>query len=301
MKSENTKLKKTAEEYEKLTKRFSELEGKNEQLAETLKSANEKITDFGLIKKELEDAKKFSDNLEKKNSQLSATAKDNTAKLDEQKKQLAERDKHIAALEKEQSKTVTVIEENKRLSEKLEKAQNFEEAYHREDARANAAEKERDTLKVANEALRSQLEKVKSDSSGKESAELKTENEKLLERIADSEKKSEALYKDYEELSTAYDELDKQNKELAKSAECVRELEELKVKFSQIESENTALKSAEGGKEDLQKRLSEMKNQLEELNLKNAELTNDNKALKKTNSSLEKRLKEMLEDGQLTL
>ena len=73
------------------------------------------------------------------------------------------------------------------------------------------------------------------------------------------------------------------------------------MKYSQIESENAALKQAEGGSEDLRRQLEEMKAQLDEFVLKNAELAKDNKALKKTNSSLDKQLKEMLEDGQLTL
>ena len=76
--------------------------------------------------------------------------------------------------------------------------------------------------------------------------------------------------------------------------------DELKVKFSQIESENTALKQADKSA-DLQEKLDKLQGRLDEVSARNAELSAEVKALKKTNASLDKQLKEMLEDGQLTL
>ena len=47
--------------------------------------------------------------------------------------------------------------------------------------------------------------------------------------------------------------------------------------------------------------MEEHKKRADDFMLKNAELDKENKALKKTNTSLNKQLKEMLEDGQLSL
>lgn len=301
LKEENIALKKSKEELDKLAKRFSELEGKNEQLAETLKEANAKAAECAALKKDIEAAKKISDNLEKKNNQLSDAAKEHSAKLDEQKKLVAERDNRIAELEKEQAKAVNIGEENKRLSEKLAKAENFEEAFHREQSRAEAAEKERNTLKAVNEHLNKNISEYKTqiEQLTDKAKSQSSENEKhLRSELEKATAEMEKLAKDYDDLTSAYDELDKAGEELEKR---LAEFEELKVKFSQIESENAALKQAEEGSGELRRQTDEMKKQLDELSAKNAELTRDNKTLKKTNASLDKQLQEMLEDGQLTL
>ncbi|MDE7363122.1 MAG: hypothetical protein K2N38_14460 [Oscillospiraceae bacterium] len=301
LKEENIALGKSKEELDKLSKRFSELEGKNAQLAETLKDANAKAAECASLKKDIETAKKTAESLEAKNAQLSQSAKDGAAKLDEQKKLISERDKRIAELEKEQAKAVNIGEENKRLAEKLAKAENFEEAYRREERRADAAEKERDALMTAKEQLnksvaeyRSQIEQL----TDKAKAQSGENEKKLRSELEKATAEMEKLAKDYEELMSAYDELDSAGEILEKK---VAELDELKVRYSQVESENAALKQAEGGSEELRRQLDEMKQQLDELKLKNAELDKDNKSLRKTNSSLDKQLKEMLEDGQLTL
>ena len=77
------------------------------------------------------------------------------------------------------------------------------------------------------------------------------------------------------------------------------EVDELKEKLAQTESENAALKESSG--EDLKSEVEKLKEKNEELSEKNAELAKEVKSLKKTNASLDKQLKEMLEDGQLTL
>lgn len=301
LKNENLLLKKSKDELDKLTKRFSELEGKNEQLAETLKDANEKAAECGALKNELENIKKLSDELAKKNEQLSGTIKDNSAKSDEHKKQLAEKDKRISELEKEQAKAVRVGEENKRLAEKLARAENFEEAFHREQSRAESAEKERNTLKAVNEHQNKTISEYKTQIeqlSAKAKSQSSENEQRLRSELEKVNVEMEKLARDYDDLTAAYDELDSEGEKLEKR---VAEFDDLKVKYSQIESENAALKQAEEGNKDLRGQLEEMKKQLEELNLKNAELVKDNKALKKTNSSLDKQIKEMLEDGQLTL
>ncbi len=49
LKEENLSLKRTKDDLDKLSKRFSELEGKNEQLAETLKEANAKVAECAAL------------------------------------------------------------------------------------------------------------------------------------------------------------------------------------------------------------------------------------------------------------
>lgn len=340
LKEDVASLKNAKDELAKLTKRFSELEGKNEQLAETLKEANAKAAECNSLKKEADEAKKVSTELTKKNDQLSNAAKDSKKELDDMKKQLSEKDKRIAELSGEQNKVVSVGAENKRLIEKLEKAENFEEAFRREQKRAEEAEKERNALRSAKEQLdktvaeyKTQIEQLSSEATGGRSAEelgtLKEENnalnkllaeqkaklvefenlaeanaqlnktviglqnqleamqesgcsddeKKLREELAAANSKNSELNKDFEELSTAYDELDKQVKSLQKAK-------------SEHNSDNS---------DDLQKQIEEYKKRADELSLKNAELDKENKALKKTNTSLDKQLKEMLEDGQLSL
>ena len=77
------------------------------------------------------------------------------------------------------------------------------------------------------------------------------------------------------------------------------QVDELKEKLTQAESENAALKETSG--EDLKAEVEQLRDKNEELSEKNAELSKEVKSLKKTNASLDKQLKEMLEDGQLTL
>lgn len=221
LKEENLALGRAKDELDKLSKRFSELEGKNAQLAETLKEANSKAAECAALKKDIETAAKKADTLEKKNAQLSQSAKDGAAALDEQKKLVTERDKRIAELEKEQVKAVNIGEENKRLTEKLAKAENFEEAFHRSEKRAEAAEKERDALKADKERLdksvseyKMQIEQI-TDSAKAQSG----ENErKLRSELEKATAEMEKLAKDYEELMTAYDELDSAGEQLEESS-----------------------------------------------------------------------------------
>ena len=81
--------------------------------------------------------------------------------------------------------------------------------------------------------------------------------------------------------------------------EKMSEIDGMKEKLSKLESENADLKENGGG--DLKKEVESLREKTDELAAKNAELSKEVKSLKKTNASLDKQLKEMLEDGQLTL
>ncbi|MDE6733303.1 MAG: cell division protein ZapA, partial [Oscillospiraceae bacterium] len=229
LKEDVASLKNAKDELAKLTKRFSELEGKNEQLAETLKEANAKAAECNSLKKEADEAKKVSTELTKKNDQLSNAAKDSKKELDEMKKQLSEKDKRIAELSGEQNKVVSVGAENKRLIEKLEKAENFEEAFHREQKRAEDAEKERNALKSAKEQLdktvaeyKTQIEQLSKEASGGKSAELgtlKEENNALNKLLAEQK----AKLVEYENLAEANAQLNKTVTGLQNQLEAMQE------------------------------------------------------------------------------
>ena len=118
--------------------------------------------------------------------------------------------------------------------------------------------------------------------------------------------------KENAELSARAKKLEEENvsavEKLAAEAERVAELEkrsgqyeELMVRFSQVESENAALKQSEQSGEELRGELDRLNKQVEELIVKNSDQAKEIKSLKRTNSSLDKQIKEMLEDGQLTL
>ena len=228
LKAENEQLLKIKTEFEKLTKRFSELEGKNEQLCETLNDANKQAAEAAALKKQLDEAKKNADLLEKKNAQLSAAAKDNSDSLEKQKKLVSEKEKRIAELQKENEKAVSVSAENKRLLEKLDKAQNFEEAFHREKKRADAVEIERNTLKAANDTLNRSMSDFKSraENAEKKAKSLTEETAAKDKRIKELSENNEAekklaeqlsaSKKEYEELAAEYDKLDKANSALKK-------------------------------------------------------------------------------------
>lgn len=294
LRADSGELKKLKVDFDKLLKRISELEGKNGQLAETLKTANEKASESEKLKSQLALAQQSVSELEKKNSRLSQTINENSAEIERQKKTVAERDKRISEIMTENKRAVSVSEENKRLLVKLDKAQNFEEAFNREKSRADKAEAEAAKQKEL-------AEKLSKDNS---------EQSRKIAELDNKIKSKAETDSDYEELAAAYDELEKTNKELKNSVSALSskkeelektsaELNELKVKYSQIESENAALKQ-----DDIQGTLAELeknKELLAALTEKNAELMREVKALKKTNASLDKQLKEMLEDGQLTL
>ena len=91
--------------------------------------------------------------------------------------------------------------------------------------------------------------------------------------------------------------LREQNEELSELRGKSELYEELSVKYSQMESENAALRAAEQtSAED-----GELSAQVEELKKQLSAALAEAKELKKTNASLNRQLNEMLEDGQLTL
>ena len=238
LKADSDELKKLKIEFDKLSKRFSELESKNEQLEETLKAANEKAAESDKLKSKLDESERTISDLKKKNTDLSKQASANAAETEKQKKAVSEKEKRITELTAENKKAVKVSEENKRLLEKLDKSMNFEEAFNREKSRADKAESDAAKQKEQNEKL------------SKENAEKTSKVSELEKKL----KSKTASADDYKALEAMYDELEKSEKDLRKQLDVLSkdknvkasaELKELKVKYSQIESENAALKAAE--------------------------------------------------------
>ena len=91
--------------------------------------------------------------------------------------------------------------------------------------------------------------------------------------------------------------LREQNEELSELRGKSELYEELSVKYSQMESENAALRAAE----QISAEDGELSAQVEELKKQLSAALAEAKELKKTNASLNRQLNEMLEDGQLTL
>ena len=73
------------------------------------------------------------------------------------------------------------------------------------------------------------------------------------------------------------------------------------VRCAGLESENKALKEGTGSAEERIKEIEELNARLTELKSKSDAQAKEIRTLKKTNTSLEKQLSEMMEDGQLTL
>ena len=91
--------------------------------------------------------------------------------------------------------------------------------------------------------------------------------------------------------------LKSENEELSALREKAGMYEELTVKFSQIESENAALRAGAGSNASE----GAAPAQMEELKKQLSDALAEVKELRKINASLNRQLNEMLEDGQLTL
>ena len=91
--------------------------------------------------------------------------------------------------------------------------------------------------------------------------------------------------------------LKSENEELSALREKAGMYEELTVKFSQIESENAALRAGAGSDASEGADPAQMEELKKQLSAALAEV----KELRKINASLNRQLNEMLEDGQLTL
>ena len=369
--AENVALMKESEEFEALKKCFSELEGKNAQLARTLSEANSRAADNADAKAALDKAEVRIKSLEDKNAQLADTLKSAGEKGAELQKNIDGLTKQNADLRKQTETLAQLTEEKKQLTAKLEKAADTEEALRRCEERANTLEKDREKLKasaaeldVVKKELNSQkgrtsdLEKklAAAEKSAAELAEAKqslaaekgrnSDLEKKLSaaeksaaelaeakqslaaekgRNSDLEKKLSAAEKSAVELAEARksladeksrsadleqqladsrretDEALTDNSEMEKEISELRQksdkYEELMVRFSQIESENTALRAAGAENAGNPGQTQEIENLKKQLSAALSEV----KELKKTNTSLNKQLNEMLEDGQLTL
>ena len=338
--AENVALMKESEEFEALKKCFSELEGKNAQLARTLSEANSRAADNADAKAALDKAEVRIKSLEDKNAQLADTLKSAGEKGAELQKNVDGLTKQNADLRKQTETLAQLTEEKKQLTAKLEKAADTEEALRRCEERANTLEKDREKLKASAAELdvvkkelasqkgrTSELEKklATAEKSAAELAEAKQSLAAEKGRNSDLEKKLSAAEKSAVELAEARksladeksrsadleqqladsrretDEALTDNSEMEKEISELRQksdkYEELMVRFSQIESENTALRAAGAENAGNPGQTQEIENIKKQLSAALSEV----KELKKTNTSLNKQLNEMLEDGQLTL
>ena len=317
--SENELLAKDSAALAELRREHTELEGKNAQLTETLSEANERAEQNASAKAELEKSQQTVKSLEEKNAQLTGSLKSAEEKSEAQKKDIAELERQNSDLKKQAAKLVTVTDENKKLTERLDKAANTEEALRRSEDRVSYLEKECGKLDAANAELNT-LKKSLADEQGKNSdlekklaaAEKGSEElsgvKKALEaeqgKTADLERRLEASRKAADDAQNSVSVLEKdiaalksENEELSALREKAGMYEELTVKFSQIESENAALRAGAGS--DASEGAAPA--QMEELKKQLSDALAEVKELRKINASLNRQLNEMLEDGQLTL
>lgn len=332
--SENELLAKDSAALAELRREHTELEGKNAQLTETLSEANERAEQNASAKAELEKSQQTVKSLEEKNAQLTGSLKSAEEKSEAQKKDIAELERQNSDLKKQAAKLVTVTDENKKLTERLDKAANTEEALRRSEDRVSYLEKECGKLDAANAELNT-LKKSLADEQGKTSdlekklaAAEKGRNSDLEKKLAAAEKGSEELSgvkkaleaeqgktadlerrldasrKAADDAQNSVSMLEKdiaalksENEELSALREKAGMYEELTVKFSQIESENAALRAGAGSDASEGADPAQMEELKKQLSAALAEV----KELRKINASLNRQLNEMLEDGQLTL
>ena len=183
---------------------------------------------------------------------------------------------------------MTVTDENKKLTERLDKAANTEEALRRSEERVSYLEKECGKLDAANAELNT-LKKSIADEQGK-TADLERRLDASRRAADDAQNSVSVLEKDIAALKS-------ENEELSALREKAGMYEELTVKFSQIESENAALRAGAGSDASEGADPAQMEELKKQLSAALAEV----KELRKINASLNRQLNEMLEDGQLTL
>lgn len=317
--SENELLAKDSAALAELRREHTELEGKNAQLTETLSEANERAEQNASAKAELEKSQQTVKSLEEKNAQLTGSLKSAEEKSEAQKKDIAELERQNSDLKKQAAKLVTVTDENKKLTERLDKAANTEEALRRSEDRVSYLEKECGKLDAANAELNT-LKKSLADEHGKTSdlekklaaAEKGSEElsgvKKALEaeqgKTADLERRLDVSRRAADDAQNSVSVLEKdiaalksENEELSALREKAGMYEELTVKFSQIENENAALRAGAGS--DASEGAAPA--QMEELKKQLSDALAEVKELRKINASLNRQLNEMLEDGQLTL
>lgn len=317
--SENELLAKDSAALAELRREHTELEGKNAQLTETLSEANERAAQNASAKTELEKSQQTVKSLEEKNAQLTGSLKSAEEKSEAQKKNIAELERQNSDLKKQAAKLVTVTDENKKLTERLDKAANTEEALRRSEERVSYLEKECGKLDAANAELNT-LKKSLADEHGKTSdlekklaaaekgAEELSGVKKALEaeqgKTADLERRLDVSRRAADDAQNSVSVLEKdiaalksENEELSALREKAGMYEELTVKFSQIESENAALRAGAGS--DASEGAAPAK--MEELKKQLSDALAEVKELRKINASLNRQLNEMLEDGQLTL
>lgn len=289
LKAASEELKKESSELADLRSRYGELEKEMFKLKSQANTADKSSKEADSLKKQLHSA-------EERNSRLVTEAKDNAARLSEKDKKLAELAKDIEAMKKSEAD----------MRKQLSQGASAEELKNAED-KIKSLEKD-------NAQLKAELEKTSTSSKAvnEQVNDLNSTIKNYEEACADAANRASVLEKEKRELEEKVTELEKSETELKQqlrsSADKVTDLsakadklEELMVKFSQTESENAALKACSESAQASAEKLADIEKELAELRSKNEVLEKDNKELKRTNSSLNKQLNEMLEDGQLTL
>ncbi len=289
LKAASAELKKESSELADLRSRYGELEKELFKAKSQANSADKNSKETDALKKQLHSA-------EERNSRLVAEAKEASAKLSEKEQKLAALTKEIDALKKSGAD----------MQQKLSEGASSEQL--------KGAEDKIRSLEKDNAELKAELEKTSTNSKAvsEQVNDLNSTIKNYEEACADAANRASVLEKEKKELEGKVAELEKSETELKQqlrsSADKITDLsakadklEDLMVKFSQTESENAALKACSESAQVSAEKLADIEKELNELRTKAEALEKDNKELKRTNSSLNKQLNEMLEDGQLTL
>ena len=243
--SENELLAKDSAALAELRREHTELEGKNAQLTETLSEANERAEQNASAKAELEKSQQTVKSLEEKNAQLTGSLKSAEEKSEAQKKDIAELERQNSDLKKQAAKLVTVTDENKKLTERLDKAANTEEALRRSEDRVSYLEKECGKLDAANAELNT-LKKSLADEQGKTSD--------LEKKLAAAEKSAAELSEAKQSLAAEKGRNSDLEKKLAAAEKSAAELSEAKQSLAAEKGRNSDLEkklAAEKGSEEL--------------------------------------------------
>ena len=296
--SENELLAKDSAALAELRREHTELEGKNAQLTETLSEANERAAQNASAKTELEKSQQTVKSLEEKNAQLTGSLKSAEEKSEAQKKDIAELERQNSDLKKQAAKLVAVTDENKKLTERLDKAANTEEALRRSEDRVSYLEKECGKLDAANVELNT-LKKSLADEQGKTSdlekklaaaeksaAELSEAKQSLAAekgRNSDLEKKLAAAEKSAAELSEAKQSL---AAEKGRNSDLEKKLAAAEKGSEELSGVKKALEAEQGKTADLERRLDVSRRAADDAQNSVSVLEKDIAALKSENEEL---------------
>ena len=281
--SENELLAKDSAALAELRREHTELEGKNAQLTETLSEANERAEQNASAKAELEKSQQTVKSLEEKNAQLTGSLKSAEEISEAQKKDIAELERQNSDLKKQAAKLVTVTDENKKLTERLDKAANTEEALRRSEDRVSYLEKECGKLDAANAELNT-LKKSIADEQGKTSD--------LEKKLAAAEKNAAELSGVKKALEVEQGKTADLEKKLAAAEKSAAELSEAKQSLAaekgseELSGVKKALEAEQGKTTDLERRLDASRKAADDAQNSVSVLEKDIAALKSENEEL---------------